>query len=402
MFDFLGRFRLLTALAAALAASAIVAACGGGSSGGAVAIMEGGTLRLALTDTPACGYNAVFVTVEKVRVHQSSTASESDAGWSEIVLSPAKRVDLLSLTNGVLEELGQTPLQAGKYTQLRLVLAANNSTTPLANSVIPTGGTETPLTTPSGQQSGLKLNIDIEVEPGKLADFVLDFDACRSVIKRGNSGQYNLKPVLSVVPRVSTAVIGFVPVALVASSTSVSAQVNGVPVKRTTPDASGMFVLGPLADGIYDIVVSAAGRATATVTGVPASSTADTVLNSDAEPIDPPASAEHTASGTVTIAPVPTTIDAVVVARKAYTDGVVVEVAGGPVDGLTGAFSFTLPSAAPVKAAYVTSGGPLTFAVDGASPTGKYTLVATSGPAFKTADIDVTAADASGVSFNFP
>src|ERR1700756_4876606 len=68
---------------------------------------DSGTLRLAMTDAPACGYDAVNVTVVKVRVHQSSTATDSDPGWSEVVLSPAKRLDLLSLTNGVLFELGQ-------------------------------------------------------------------------------------------------------------------------------------------------------------------------------------------------------------------------------------------------------------------------------------------------------
>ena len=49
------------------------------------------------------------------------------------------------MTNGVLAELGQTALPAGKYTQLRLVLAANDGSHPLANSVVPTGSAETAL-----------------------------------------------------------------------------------------------------------------------------------------------------------------------------------------------------------------------------------------------------------------
>lgn len=140
-------------------AVAALAACGGGGGG------EGGstgTLRLALTDAPSCGFDAVHVTVQKVRVHQSSTAGDNDAGWSEIVLNPARRVDLLSLTNGVLMELGQIPLPTGKYTQMRLVLADNNTSEPLANAVSPTGGREVALKTPSGQQSGVKTNINID------------------------------------------------------------------------------------------------------------------------------------------------------------------------------------------------------------------------------------------------
>jgi len=240
MNSFLQRFSFACLLAS------VLAACGGG--GGIGGTGSAGTLRLSITDAPSCGYDAVNLTIEKVRVHQSDSAADGDAGWSEIVLSPAKRVDLLSLSNGVLENLGQTSLPAGKYTQLRLVLAANGSVAPFANSVVPTGGVETALDTPSAQQSGLKLNTNIDVPPDKVADFVLDFDACKSVVKRGNSGRYNLKPVISVIPLLSDAgmrVVGFVHQAIANASTLVSLQSAGAPVKTTVPDASGQFVLYP-------------------------------------------------------------------------------------------------------------------------------------------------------------
>src|SRR5690606_7276482 len=50
----------------AIAAAAILAACGGGggSSGGT------GTLSVKMTDAPSCGYDHVWVTVTKVRVHK--------------------------------------------------------------------------------------------------------------------------------------------------------------------------------------------------------------------------------------------------------------------------------------------------------------------------------------------
>ena len=79
---------------AVLGATAALAACGGGGGGGEVAGGEG-TLRVALTDAPSC-YENVFVTVEKVRVHQSGTAAEADGGWHELTLSPAKRIDLVT------------------------------------------------------------------------------------------------------------------------------------------------------------------------------------------------------------------------------------------------------------------------------------------------------------------
>src|SRR5689334_18521378 len=183
--------------AVTLAVAAVASACGGGGS----ASGDAGTLRLALTDAPACGYDHVYVTVQKVRVHKSAAATDNDAGWADVTLTPAQRIDLLSLTNGVLTELGQTPLPAGHYTQMRLVLAGNDAGNPVANAIVPSGGSETPLTTPSGTQSGLKLNVDIDVAAGRIADFILDFDACKSFVKLGTSGKFVLKPVIRVLPR---------------------------------------------------------------------------------------------------------------------------------------------------------------------------------------------------------
>jgi hypothetical protein len=372
--------------------------CGGGGGGGigGTGAAATGTLRLSMTDAPSCGFDEVNITIESVRVHQSATASDNDLGWSEIVLSPAKRVDLLSLTNGVLVELGQTQLPAGKYTQMRLVLADNGGGTPLANSVVPTGGSETALTTPSAQQSGLKLNTDIDVPADKVADFVLDFDACKSVVKRGNSGQYNLKPVIAVTPLLSDAgmrVIGFVDPAIAVGSTLVSVQQNGVPVKATVPDATGQFVLYPVPAGTYDLVVAASGHVTAVMTGVPVVTTAYTHVNSSTTPIAPAATAVRAVTGSV----LPAT--ATVRATQALTGGPKVEVAWAPVDALSGAFAFSLPVDAPVRTAYIENPTSLSFTAD-AAVAGKYTIEATSAGVIKTQAIDATAA-VPALSFSF-
>src|SRR5450759_1277375 len=128
----------------------LLAGCGGGGGGSGGSAT--GTLSVSLTDAPACGFDAVNVTVIKVRVHQSSSASDTDAGWTDITLNPARKINLLNLTNGVLDKLGETPLSAGHYTQLRLVL---DTSVALFNSVVPStpGGVETALVTPSGSQS---------------------------------------------------------------------------------------------------------------------------------------------------------------------------------------------------------------------------------------------------------
>jgi hypothetical protein len=357
----------------AIVAAAVVA-CGGG--GGATATPQA-SMRFAITDAPSCGFDHVWVTVDKVSVNTSATAQDSDTGWTDLALSPAKRIDLLALTNGVLEELGTMPLAAGHYSQVRLVLAANTAGA-LApeNAVQPTGGAVIALTTPSGQQSGVKLQANADVAAGQMADLVLDFDACSSVVKAGNSGQYLLKPVVRVVPRTVSAIQGSVTATLALSGTTVSAQQDGATVRSTTPDATGNFTIPFLAPGTYTLVITSDAHATGVVTSVPAGTTTTVVSTT---PIVLPASAmadvtgsvtaSTTTSGTATVAPV---TDATVRATQSLTGGPVIEVARKPVDATSGAYALRLPTAAPVKAAYSAASAPA-FAADTAVA-GKYTI----------------------------
>ena len=389
------RARLMQGAALAGAIVIGLAACGGGSGGSGT-----GTLRLALTDAP-CGYDQVWVTIEKVRVHQSAGAGAGDAGWSEVVLSPARRVDLLSLTNGVLEELGQTPLPAGKYTQMRLVLAANGGGTPLANSIVPTGSAETPLTTPSGQQTGLKLNVNIDVAADRLADVLLDFQVCKSIVRAGNSGNYHLKPVVSVTPRWVSGVQGHVATAVANGNTTVSLQQDGAIVRATVPDSTGKALLPWVAPGTYDLVVTAPGHATDIVTGVIVAADTVTTVNSAAAPL--PAASSPSAAASGVVATTTLTIEAGHLARPALKSvGRRVEVAGGPVDGSTGAYALTLPVAAPQVAPYVAAPATLVFAPDTAAA-GKYTLVAESAGATKSAGpLTFGAGGSIATNFTFP
>lgn len=390
--------------------AACLAACGGGGGGIGGTGAPMGTVRVSITDAPSCGYDAINVTVERVRVHQSASAGDNDAGWSEIVLNPARRIDLLSLTNGVLQELGQTQLPAGTYTQLRLVLAGNNATAPFANSVVPSNtGVEVALDTPSAQQSGLKLNTHIDVPADKVADVVLDFDACKSVVKRGNSGRYNLKPVISVSTVLSDAglrIVGWIAPAIAASSPSVSAQAAGVPVKATVPDPiTGRFVLYPVPVGTYDLVIGASGRVTSVMTGVPVVTTAYTYTNSEVLPMLPAAaaSAPRTVSGAV--APPAAAASATVRALQSFTSGPTIEVAFAPVDADTGAFIFTLPVDAPQKATFsgVPGTQPPSVVMFIADPprAGLYTVQASHAGTTLSQDIDAKAA-VPPLTFGFP
>lgn len=370
-------------------------ACGGGGS--STSSPETGSLRLALTDAPACGYDHVYVTIERVRVHQSGSAEANDSGWSDVVLSPPRRVDLLTLTNGVLDELGQTPLPVGRYTQMRLVLAANGNTSPYANAVWPTGAAgEVALTTPSAQQSGLKMNVNIDIAANRMADFVIDFDACKSIVLAGNSGRYLLKPVISVIPRYVSGVLGYVDASVL--NATVSLQQAGVVIKSTVPDLTGRFLLQPVAPGTYDLVLTAPGRATAVVTGVPVS--ADTVLslNAATAAMAPASSASGVANGAISVTPAGP-LDATVRALQTITP-TTIEVASTRSDETTGLYTMTLPLAEPVLTAYAVPLPPFTAA---SGVAGRYTLQANLYGSVKSAGpVSVPASGAATTNFSFP
>ncbi|WP_374480320.1 DUF4382 domain-containing protein [Zoogloea sp.] len=355
-----------------------LAACGGGGGGSST---DTGTLRLAMTDAPSCGYQHVYVTVTKIRVHQSAAAGADDAGWSELNIPP-QRIDLLGLTNGVLQELGSLPLPAGTYQQVRLLLADNpaNPTpaNPLANAIVPAGSNnEIALTTPSGQQSGFKLQAKFDVTGNQLADMVLDFDACKSVVKAGNSGQYNLKPVVAVIKRLTTAIVGYVNPDL-APGMVVSTRDPDNNLRATVPDATtGKFTLAYLPEGgNYTVVLSGQNLTTAAVTGVPVSlATGTTPVNPLTAPINPPASNSAGLAGMVTNASAVALTDAQVSVRQALTSGQILDVAWTAVDPLSAGYNLTLPLAAPLKATYA-GGNALSFTTDAVAP-GAYNVTAT-------------------------
>lgn len=391
----------------AVAASAALVACGGGGDGG-VAPAPGpgsGTLRVALTDAPNCrvgneDLDKVYVTVERVRVHQSSDAEPSTGGWTDIAISPARKINLLDLTNGRLEELGTTPIPAGSYTQVRLVLSANQGNQ-TANSLVRLGETiEIPLRTPSAAQSGLKIVRPFTVQPNTLVDLVIDFDACRSIVQlgRGNGG-YLLKPVLTAHPRIVAAIRGFVDPAI--AGVTVSAQKNGTVVRSTIPAANGEFVLAFLdpTGSPYDVVVTSPARGTTVVGAVPVSTTNSIVeLSTAAQPIPLPAAATPTASRTAsgTVGPVGARDTGVVRAVQAVGAAVpAVEIATDNVDGTTGEYAVTLPVASPLHAPFATT-LPLVFAAPASPPADfSYKLEATAtGYVKQTQNIGTGAANA--------
>lgn len=397
-----------------LAISALLlSACGGGGGGSNTAppppTQTLGTLAVSLTDAPACGFDAVNVTVTKVRVHQSASAGDNDAGWTDITLSPAKKINLLNLSNGVLEALGQTALAAGTYNQVRLVLDPNtglsNGQLNMANTVVPSGGSETSLDTPSAVQSGIKLNANFSVAAGQQYDLVLDFDACKSIVTRGN-GKYALKPVVKVVPSALNGINGYVALPLLADGVTISAQQNGNVIAATVPNtSSGEFVLSRLPVGTYDVVLTSNTRAAYVVGGVPVSSSSAMLpLSTQLAPLTLPAtSLMGSISGNALLSPASSSETALLSAKQALVGGPTVTVRYANADLSTSAYSISkLPLAAPQYAAYSAT-LPLVFTSTATSPAaGKYKVdaSATGYTTQSNVSVDINAADATGVSFN--
>ena len=396
-----------------------VAGCGsGGDGGGGTTTAQPGTVSVSMTDAPACGFDEVNVTVSKVRVHQSDNASENAAGWTDITLNPARKINLLDLndptqTNRALEFLGETPLEAGHYTQLRLVLVPNRGSSPPANSVVLSGQTtEIPLDTPSAVQSGIKLIHQFTVDSGQRVDLLLDFDACKSIVQTGN-GTYKLKPVIKIIPFLLNGIEGFVDKTL--PNVSVSAQVGGDIVRATVPNTvTGKFFLAHLDPTNYDVVITADGHATAVIAAVPVpSSTSITTVSTSGAPIPvvtPPtleASATHNIGGTVTLNPATDDETVVIATKQALNGGPTVTVKSRTASVVTGnppgdfAYNLTLPIAAPSLGPYSTP-LPILFTQQPASVAGQYTVqVSATGYATKSslAPVDISGGDATSQDF---
>jgi hypothetical protein len=142
-------------------------------------------MEVRMTDSPG-DYDEVNVDIRSVQVHKE--ADDNEAGWVTLDEIHPGIYNLLDFANGRDTLLASANLPAGRISQIRLILGNNNSLK-LKN------GTTSPLKTPSGQTSGVKLQLNADLEQDVTYMVLLDFDAAKSVVARGN-GQYNLKPVV--------------------------------------------------------------------------------------------------------------------------------------------------------------------------------------------------------------
>ena len=242
-----------------------------------------------LSDPATCSgptgpFAHVYVTITDVQANISSTAGDSDSGWTDLtpgLSSQPKQVDLLGQANNqcFLATLGDTQqLQAGTYQQIRLILADNSAT--VANNacgsstncvVVSSDNSVHQLLLSSESKTGLKIpsgqiaSGGFTIGAGQTKDLDIDFNTCASIVQEGN-GQYRLKPVLHAgeVSTTSSSINGKVldhgtgnPVngnVLVALEQKDATGVDRI-MMATLAGSDGTFVFCPIPTGTYDVVV---------------------------------------------------------------------------------------------------------------------------------------------------
>jgi hypothetical protein len=307
------RFISFLALSLCAAATTFLLSCGSSSNSNNSAQMA--TVQVSLSDPATCSaprgpFSHVYVTVTAVRIHQSSSAADSDPGWVDLapgLASSSVQVDLLgAATQCFLKMLGSSEIQPGTYQQIRILLADNSASVSgnkcgaAANCVVLASDpmNPRPLQLSSESKTGIKIppgqiaGGKFVVAAGESKDIDLDFNACRSIVHEGN-GKYRLKPVLRAGEVAQQAAISGTIIdaatqaSIVGGNTVVALEQNdgsGVDrvVMETVPDSTGTFSFCPVANGTYDIVVTAvngAGVAYAAtiITGVQSSAALGTV-----------------------------------------------------------------------------------------------------------------------------
>ena len=200
-------------------------------------------LEVRLTDAPG-DYQEVNIDIQDIQVNADD--GNGSGGWQSLNLKNKGVYNLIKLTDGLDTLLGDIQLPVGKVSQLRLILGSNNS-------IKVAGQTQSlPLTTPSAQQSGLKVQIHTDLKEGITYKILLDFDAAHSIVATG-SGKFILKPVIrTVVEAESGSVKGLV--SPVASRPAVYALSGTDTIATTFADStSGKFLLKGLAAGTYTV-----------------------------------------------------------------------------------------------------------------------------------------------------
>ena len=206
---------------------------------------ENARLQISLVDSPA-EYDQINIDVQEINVKfgvaEEAEEDEEEESWTNISDFDPQVINILDLVNGEEEVLVDREIPSGTLGEVRLVLGNNNTLVMDDESL--------DLKVPSGSQSGLKIKINEDLLAGVSYKLILDFDAAKSVVKAGNSGKFNLKPVIHASMEAQT---GAISGAIDPISESVVYAIQGTDSVSTYTDDDGLFLIRALAAGNYNL-----------------------------------------------------------------------------------------------------------------------------------------------------
>jgi hypothetical protein len=196
--------------------------------------------KVRMTDAPG-PYSEVNIDLQAVEV-------TGNDGQTVLLSTNAGIYNLLDFSNGLDTLIATSSLNDSDVKQVRLILGPNNT--------IVLDGVTYPLSTPSAEQSGLKLLVNQTLVTDIQNEILIDFDANVSVIETGN-GTYKLKPVVrTVVTAITGNISGSVsPVGTLAVVTATS---TSNVVYSSSVDAFGNFKIVGLPPGSYTFTITPA------------------------------------------------------------------------------------------------------------------------------------------------
>jgi hypothetical protein len=226
-------------------------------------------LRILLTDAPSDYIASAVVEIGSIEILPAG------GGSRQVIVEDAGSYDLMDLQNGVTADLGIAPIEAGDYSELRMIVESAEIT--LADGYEFNDGTTTrTLFVPSGAQSGIKIKLmspdgdddaGVTFSPGESV-LVVDFDVSQNFVIQGNpetpAGIHGIlfTPVLRAIVRdVAGSIAGTVaaPTGVVVEGLTVTATRAGAEDADATTlvKADGTFLLPFMTPGTYNVTVAA-------------------------------------------------------------------------------------------------------------------------------------------------